>query len=85
VILDLYIDPSNFVGTKYISVLYSFFTTPYRRVENTRVAFVPPNPKLFDRATFTGLSWACNGTKLNPASTSGSYRFAVGGTMFWCG
>lgn len=46
------------------------------------LAFVPPNPKLFDSATLTSFSCALDGTKLNSAPTSGSCRFNVGGTMF---
>lgn len=33
----------------------------YLSLEKQRLAFVPPNPKLFDIATFTCLSWACPG------------------------
>lgn len=33
----------------------------YLSLEKQRLAFVPPNPKLFDIDTFTSLSWACPG------------------------
>lgn len=58
-----------------LQILYEYW-------EKTKVALVPPNPKLFDKATFTSLSWAWSGTRLNLGSMSGLCRFNVGGMVF---
>ena len=54
----------------------------YASLENTRVVFVPPKPKLFVSATFTGLSWDRDWTKLKFTLTFGTSRLSVGGITF---
>lgn len=53
-------------------------------LENTRVALVPPKPKLLVSAALTSRCCASFGTRLNFTLTPGSSRFKVGGTVF-CG
>ena len=59
---------------------YLHLTKDYSTALNTKEAFVPPNPKLFDMATLTFFCCASKGTKLNRAPTSGLCKFKVGGT-----
>src|SRR4051794_38479915 len=47
---------------------------------NTIEAFVPPNPKEFDRAMSTVRCWALWGTRSIEVDTDGLSRLSVGGT-----
>ncbi len=57
----------------------------YLSLENTSDALVPPKPKLFDTTTFSFLSCASRGTKLNLGPTEGETKFKVGGITFCSG